>query len=189
VPSSHRFPLPWSAEEQPACFVVARALLAEDTFRRKSVAHGVAARGLLAILSSWPHALEHGRSRLTRAMPSVAEQQPVWASKQPSLRIMMPNRLLNVSWCWLREATTIETQADHLRDYRQNHQLLPGSRDVIHALFRQADSIRPAASHDAVTNPEIVPSSALDGKSTRRLSNSPAAFCGSPICRTSRSIV
>jgi hypothetical protein len=52
-----------------------------------------------------------------------------------------------------------EIQADHLRDYRQNHQLLPGSRDVIHALFSPADSIRHAASHHAVTNLETVPSS------------------------------
>jgi hypothetical protein len=72
-------------------------------------------------------------------------------------------RLASILWR-LRRATTIETglfeiEANHLRDYRQNHQLLPGSRDVIHALFPPADSIRRAASHHAVTNLETVPSS------------------------------
>jgi len=72
-------------------------------------------------------------------------------------------RLASILWR-LRRATTIETglfeiQADHLREYRQNHQLLPGSRDVIHALLPQPDSIKPAASHHAVTNLETVPSS------------------------------
>src|ERR1700751_5148676 len=46
-------------------------------------------------------------------------------------------RLASLLWR-LRRATTMETElfeieANHLRDYRQNHQLLPGSRDVIHA--------------------------------------------------------
>jgi hypothetical protein len=72
-------------------------------------------------------------------------------------------RLASILWR-LRRATTIETglfeiQADHLRDCQQNHQLLPGARDVIQALFPPADSIRPAASHHAVTNLETVPSS------------------------------
>jgi hypothetical protein len=49
-------------------------------------------------------------------------------------------RLTSVLWR-LRRATTMETglfeiQADHLSDYRQNLQLLPDSRDVIHTVFR-----------------------------------------------------
>ena len=54
-------------------------------------------------------------------------------------------RLASLLWR-LRRATTMETglfeiQAEHLRDYRQNRQLLPDSRDVIHAVFRRADSV------------------------------------------------
>jgi hypothetical protein len=53
-------------------------------------------------------------------------------------------RLASVLWR-LRRATTMETglfeiQASHPRDYRRNRSLLPGSRDVVHAVFR-----RPAA--------------------------------------------
>jgi hypothetical protein len=62
-------------------------------------------------------------------------------------------RLASVLWR-LRRTTTMETglfeiQAAHLRDYRQNRPLLPGSRDVIHAVFRRPDSGNAdAASHD-----------------------------------------
>ena len=53
-------------------------------------------------------------------------------------------RLASILWR-LRRATTMETglfeiQAEHLRDYRQNRQLLPDSRDVIHAVFQRAVS-------------------------------------------------
>ena len=52
-------------------------------------------------------------------------------------------RLASVLWR-LRRATTMETglfeiQAEQLRGYRQNRQVLPDS-DVIHAVFRRADS-------------------------------------------------
>src|SRR5260370_3151412 len=54
-------------------------------------------------------------------------------------------RLASLLWR-LRRATTMETglfeiQAEHLRDYRQNRQLLSDSRDVIHAVFRRSDFI------------------------------------------------
>ena len=47
----------------------------------------------------------------------------------------------------LRRATTMETglfeiQADHPHNYQENRQLLSDSRDVIHTLFRRADSDR-----------------------------------------------
>src|SRR5262249_35860671 len=64
------------------------------------------------------------------------------------------------------ETGLFEIQADQLRDYRQNHQLLPGSHDVIQALFRPADSIRHVASHHAVTNLETVPSSGRKADAT-----------------------
>jgi hypothetical protein len=52
-------------------------------------------------------------------------------------------RLASLLWR-LRRATTMETglfeiQAEHLSSYRQTRQLLPNSRDVIHAVFGQAD--------------------------------------------------
>jgi hypothetical protein len=52
-------------------------------------------------------------------------------------------RLASVLWR-LRRATTMETglfeiQARHLRDYRQNRQLLLSSRNVVHAVFGQPD--------------------------------------------------
>jgi hypothetical protein len=63
-------------------------------------------------------------------------------------------RLASILWR-LRRATTMETglfeiQAAHLRDYRQNRPLLPGSRDVIHAVLQRPDSGNAdAASHDS----------------------------------------
>src|SRR6266571_8003522 len=66
-------------------------------------------------------------------------------------------RLASVLWR-LRRATAMETglfeiQAEHLQNYRR--QLPRGSRDVIHALFRQADSVSGhAASHP---DTELVP--------------------------------
>jgi hypothetical protein len=54
-------------------------------------------------------------------------------------------RLGSILWR-LRRATTMETglfeiQTQHLHDYRQSSQLLPNSREVIHAAFRRADSV------------------------------------------------
>jgi hypothetical protein len=70
-------------------------------------------------------------------------------------------RLASILWR-LRRATTMETglfeiQAEHLRDNRQNHQLLPETHDVIHAGFRSAVSASPhTTSHNAVSNIESV---------------------------------
>jgi hypothetical protein len=67
-------------------------------------------------------------------------------------------RLASILWR-LRRTTTVETglfeiQATHLRDHRQNRPVLPGSRDIIHAVFRGPDPANPhAASHDT---PSIV---------------------------------
>ena len=73
-------------------------------------------------------------------------------------------RLVSVLWR-LRRATTMETglfeiQAAHLRDYRQNRPLLPGSRDVIDAVFQRPDSGNAdAASHGSLSIMETVPDS------------------------------
>jgi hypothetical protein len=53
-------------------------------------------------------------------------------------------RLASLLWR-LRRATIMETglfeiQAEHLRGYRRARQLLPHSRDVVHAVFRPAES-------------------------------------------------
>jgi hypothetical protein len=55
-------------------------------------------------------------------------------------------QLASILWR-LRRATTMETglfeiQADHMQNYRKNRELLSDSRDVIHTLFRRADSDR-----------------------------------------------
>src|SRR5262249_30569304 len=52
-------------------------------------------------------------------------------------------RLASLLWR-LRRATTMETglfeiEAEHLSSYRQTHQLLPNSQDVIHAVFGGTD--------------------------------------------------
>ena len=54
-------------------------------------------------------------------------------------------RLASLLLWRLRRATTMEIglfeiQAEHLRDYRQNRQLIPDSQDSIHALFRRVES-------------------------------------------------
>jgi hypothetical protein len=73
-------------------------------------------------------------------------------------------RLASILWR-LRRATTMETglfeiQAQQLHDYRQNRQVLPDSRDVIHAVFGRADSTGAhAVSHSAVSKMETVSNS------------------------------
>jgi hypothetical protein len=51
-------------------------------------------------------------------------------------------RLASLLWR-LRRATTMETglfeiQANHLREFKEARQILPASREVIHALFRDS---------------------------------------------------
>jgi hypothetical protein len=55
------------------------------------------------------------------------------------------------------ETGLFEIQAEHLRDYRQSGQLLPDSREVIHAVFRRTDSASThTGSHSAVSKVETV---------------------------------
>src|SRR5436190_17025372 len=70
-------------------------------------------------------------------------------------------RLASVLWR-LRRATTMETglfeiQLEHLRDYRQDRQLLPNSRDVIHAVFQRAESPRAHAAAQHASSIEKLP--------------------------------
>jgi hypothetical protein len=85
---------------------------------------------------------------------------------QSALERELVLRLASLLW-WLRRAATMETglfeiQAEHLKRFRQAHEVLPASREVIYALFRGSDS----GSYDGnrvslgITNPaEEVPSS------------------------------
>ena len=58
------------------------------------------------------------------------------------------------------ETGLFEIQAAHLRDYRQNRPLLPGSRDVIHAVLQRPDSGNAdAASYSSLSIMETVPDS------------------------------
>jgi hypothetical protein len=75
-------------------------------------------------------------------------------------------RLASILWR-LRRATTMETglfeiQAEHLRDRRQNRQLLSDSRDVIHTVFGRTDSISAhAVSHNTMSDIETVSNSGI----------------------------
>jgi len=79
-------------------------------------------------------------------------------------------RLASVLWR-LRRATRMETglfeiQAEHMREYRQNHQLLSDSRDAIHALFRPNGSVSShTASQNRVNKLEAVPGLAMKSDS------------------------
>jgi hypothetical protein len=69
-------------------------------------------------------------------------------------------RLASILWR-LRRATKMETglfeiQAEHLRDYRQNRQLIPDSQDSIHALFRRVESGSAHAASDMKANATAV---------------------------------
>ena len=71
-------------------------------------------------------------------------------------------RLASLLWR-LRRATIIETglfeiQADHLSDFRRTHQIAPGSREIVYALFN-AHSDRQAASHGIANTTETSPAS------------------------------
>src|SRR5262249_39323860 len=75
-------------------------------------------------------------------------------------------RLASILWR-LHRATTMgtrlfEIQAQQLHDYRQNRQLLSNSREVIHTIFRRAESTSgDAASSRAVSNIEALSNSGL----------------------------
>jgi hypothetical protein len=75
-------------------------------------------------------------------------------------------RLASILWR-LRRATTMETglfeiQAQQLHDYRQNRQLFSNSREVIHTMFRRAESASgDAASLSVASNIEALSDSGL----------------------------
>ncbi len=76
-------------------------------------------------------------------------------------------RLASLMWR-LRRATTMETglfetQADHLREFRQARQIHPASREIVYAMFGRADSVafdRDPAPYGITDATQAVPSSA-----------------------------
>jgi hypothetical protein len=72
-------------------------------------------------------------------------------------------RLASILWR-LRRATIMETglfeiQAEHLRHSRQTRQMIPDSRDIIHAVLRPVDSAR--IPHSDLSKIETMPKSAM----------------------------
>ena len=79
-------------------------------------------------------------------------------------------RLASLLWR-LRRATAMETglfeiQVEHLRDYRQNRQLLPQSHDIVHGGFQRADSCSAYAASDTLSNTETAARSAMKADAT-----------------------
>jgi hypothetical protein len=79
-------------------------------------------------------------------------------------------RLASLLWR-LRRATAMETglfeiQVEHLRDYRQNRQLLPQCHDIVHGGFQRADSFSAYAASDTLSNTETAARSAMKADAT-----------------------
>jgi hypothetical protein len=118
--------------------------------RRNAIRHGLTAETVLS-------ALEDAEDYKAFEAAITADYDP-----QSAVERELVLRLASILWR-LRRATTMETglfeiQAQQLRDYRQHRQLLPDSRDVIHAVFGRTNSAGShAASHSAVGKMETVP--------------------------------
>ena len=107
--------------------------------RRNAVRHGLTAETVLS-------ALEDAEDYQAFEAAITADYDA-----QSAVERELVLRLASLLWR-LRRATTMETglfeiQAQQLHDYRQNRQLLLNSREVIHTMFRRAES----ASGDATS--------------------------------------
>jgi hypothetical protein len=107
--------------------------------RRNAVRHGLTAETVLS-------ALEDAEEYKAFEAAITADYDA-----QSAVERELVLRLASILWR-LRRATTMETglfeiQAQHLHDYRQNRQLLSNSGEVIHTMFRRAES----ASGDATS--------------------------------------
>jgi hypothetical protein len=101
----------------------------KEVSRRNAVRHGLTAETVIG-------ALEDAEDYKAFEAAITADYDA-----QSAVERELVLRLASVLWR-LRRATTMETglfeiQAEHLRDRRQNQQMLPTSREVIHALFDQ----------------------------------------------------
>jgi hypothetical protein len=124
----------------------------KEQSRRNAVRHGLTAETVIGLLEDAQDYREFEAAVITDYdAQSAVERELVL-------------RLASVLWR-LRRATTMETglfeiQAKHLREYRQNRQLISDLDDGIHALS-QPDSVRAhGASHYPVNKMEAVPGAA-----------------------------
>jgi hypothetical protein len=100
--------------------------------RRNAVRHGLTAETVIG-------ALEDAEDYQAFEAAIIADYDA-----QSAVERELVLRLASLLWR-LRRATTMETglfeiQADHLNGFRQTHQLLPASREVVYPMFRQTDS-------------------------------------------------
>jgi hypothetical protein len=98
--------------------------------------------------ANWARRVLATKNSLTAADAEQIEQEAAITADyeaQSAVERELVLRLASVLWR-LRRATTMETglfeiQAEQLRGYRQNRQVLPDSSDIIHPVFRRADSV------------------------------------------------
>jgi hypothetical protein len=114
----------------------------KEVSRRNAVRHGLTAETVIS-------ALEDAEDYMAFEAAITADYDA-----QSAVERELVLRLASVLWR-LRRATTMETglfeiQAEHLRDRRRNQQMLPSSREVIHALFDQGDLSDQAFSRSAL---------------------------------------
>jgi len=126
--------------------------------RRNAVRHGLTAETVIS-------ALEEAEDYKAFEAAITADYDA-----QSAVERELVLRLASILWR-LRRATTMETglfeiQAQHLHDYRQSRQLLPNSRDVIHAVFRRTDSVSADPASNPLGNVETLPDSGMKADAT-----------------------
>jgi hypothetical protein len=131
-----------------------RTEVGKQASRRNAVRHGLTAETVIS-------ALEDAEDYKAFEATITADYDA-----QSAVERELVLRLASLLWR-LRRATTMETglfeiQATHLRNYRQNRQLLSASPDIIHAVFQGANSgSAHADSNNAMNNRETVRYSAM----------------------------
>jgi hypothetical protein len=118
-----------------------KAEAGKQASRRNAVRHGLTAETVIG-------AMEDAEDYRAFEAAVIADYDA-----QSAVERELVLRLASILWR-LRRATTMETglfeiQADHLRNYREDGQLLSDSRDIIHML-RRADSDRDLKTDDTV---------------------------------------
>ena len=109
-----------------------RTAAGKQTSRRNAVRHGLTAETVIS-------ALEDAKDYQAFEAAITADYDA-----QSAVERELVLRLASILWR-LRRATIMETglfeiQAEHLREHQQSRQLLPGSHEVIHALFRRGSA-------------------------------------------------
>jgi len=125
----------------------------KERSRRNSARHGLTAETVIGIL-------EDAQDYKEFEAAVTADYDA-----QSAIERELVLRLASVLWR-LRRATTLETglfeiQVEHLREYRQNRQLLLDLRDGIHALSRPDSPSAHGVSHYPVNKMEAVPGAAM----------------------------